>query len=178
MAGGANELWVTNSWETTLFESRGDERLWLDEAGGATAGVLERTCPWTERPMTSSLPRRQRTAAIRNLAENTWAHPKNEIRPLHTPPPRDEASTRYTIAASFPRLYLESHRKQELTAKIAKNSREERKENRRYSEGDEHVHSKTPFFANFASPSRFSRLKAFVLMLGTDGLSKSEVACA
>src|ERR1700746_2165313 len=111
MAGGANELWVMNSWETTLFESRGDERLWLDEAGGATAGVLERTCPWMERPTTSSLPRRQRTAAIRNLAENTRARPKSEIRPLHTPPPRDEASTRYTIPASFPSIYLESSSK-------------------------------------------------------------------
>src|SRR5579864_5053141 len=108
MAGGANELCVTNSCETILFESRCDEMVWLDEAGGATAGVLEGTCPWIGRPMASTLPRRQKTAAIRNLAENTRARPKSEIRPLHTPPPRDEASTRYTIAASFPRLYLGS----------------------------------------------------------------------
>jgi hypothetical protein len=61
--------------------------LGLEEAGGATVGVLERTCACMGRAMANTLPTRQRSAAIRNLAENTRARPKSEIRLLPTPPP-------------------------------------------------------------------------------------------
>jgi hypothetical protein len=43
---------------------------------------------------------------------------------------------------------------QKLTAKIAKKSREERKENRCYSKILQQVNSKTPFFATFAAVLR------------------------
>ena len=91
--------------------------------------------------MANTLPARQRTAAIRSLAEDTRAHPKNEIRPRTPRPPNGMKPARYTIKGSFPRLYLgtqtgaeeASANQKAFKRKGREESRQEREEERCYS---------------------------------------------